>query len=79
MFQRKNPCYDTSSGCGWRRRPPDTEGGCEKQLRRVDKGWSSNFGVGRWAKTPHLKKQLLTKCYTEHSPWIIWDGLGDGK
>jgi len=31
-----------------------------KQLRTADKGWSSILGVGRGARTPHLKS---VTCY----------------
>jgi len=47
----------------------DMEGICEytvnKQSRSGDKGWSWRLGNGRGPnKTPHYKKQLVTKCYT---------------
>jgi hypothetical protein len=44
--------HGASSGCGWRRWPPDMEGSCEHtDLAVADsrQGWSSSSGVGRGA------------------------------
>jgi hypothetical protein len=36
-----------------------------KPSRTDDKRWCSSLGFGRGANTPHRKKQLVTKYYTE--------------
>jgi hypothetical protein len=41
-----------------------------KQLRTVDKGWSSSLGVGRGARTRHCKNILLRN---------VTQGLGIGR
>jgi hypothetical protein len=54
-----SPRHGSSSGCGWRRKPPDMEGAASilnKQSRTTDKGWCSILGVGVGLTTPHRKK-----------------------
>jgi hypothetical protein len=43
-----SPWYGVSSGCRWRRQPPDMVGSynyTEQAVRQL-RGWSSNLGVG---------------------------------
>jgi hypothetical protein len=58
-----SPRHGTSSGCGWREGLLTRRVAANifnKQLQTADKGWSSILGVGRGARTPHLKS---VTCY----------------
>jgi len=41
----------------------------KKAVADSRQGRPASLGVGRGAKTPECKKQLVTKCYTEPRNW----------
>jgi hypothetical protein len=81
-----SPQHFASSGCRWRRRPPDMGGGVaanilNKQSRTVNKGWSYSMGVGRGANRSSPWKAILLRNVTQGLEiWrIIWKDIRIGK
>jgi hypothetical protein len=69
----KRPPEDgTSSGCGWRRQPPDMEGSyecIEQAVMDSRQGVLLLHGVRRGLKTPHRKIQYIMKCCAGLQTW----------
>jgi len=59
--------HGMSSGCGWRRWPPDVEGSCiYTQKVIMDSQQGVVLQLGGWTRGQQLliiKSQLVTKCY----------------
>jgi len=66
--------HGASSGCGWRRRPPDMDRGLWiywlSSHRQPTRYCPPAWGWGEGQTIPHLKKQLIMKC---------WQDLGFGR
>jgi len=55
LYRSESPLHGTSSGCGWRRRPPDTEGSCKavadsrkRVVLQLGRFLWNNLGKGKW-------------------------------